>query len=98
MSRKKQREAIVTARAKVYGDYKFNHSNTGRIWAGILSAHLQKWVEDIPGDVVAAMMTAFKVERSARPFSFKQDDFDDAANYLEFSEVMAKARKVRTRS
>lgn len=78
-------QAIEAERGRVYGDPKTSHENIGLAWTGLLQQHYGiKLDHPIPDWLVALMMVQFKAQRSARVF--KQDNFDDARVYLDFSE------------
>ena len=66
-----------------YGSFENNMTNIGRMWSSLLG--LKK---DIPGHLVANMYVAAKLIRTRQ--SFKQDTYDDAANYLHQAELMQK--------
>lgn len=78
-------QAIEEERGRVYGDPQTSHQNIGLAWTGLLQQHYGiKLDHAIPDWMVALMMVQFKVQRSA--LAFKQDNFDDAKVYLDFSE------------
>jgi len=66
-----------------YGPFSSNMNAIGKVWAGLLGLEM-----DIPGHMVANMYVAAKLIRTNN--KFKQDTYDDAANYLHQAELMQK--------
>jgi hypothetical protein len=60
------RSLVFGARNATYGSPALDFTVIGRIWAAILSAHLQEHIEDIPPDVVAVLLTGLKLGRQGR--------------------------------
>lgn len=77
-------EEVVAEREKVYGNAYECHSNIGKAWAGILSQWSGDSVDDLPPDVVALMLAAMKLIRSAR--AYHEDNYIDARNYVSFAQ------------
>lgn len=77
--------AVIDERGKVYGDPQESHGNIGLTWTAIIQQHYGiKLEHPIPDFVVALMMTAFKVQRSARVY--KDDNYVDMHAYARFAE------------
>ena len=74
---------IRQAKELEYGSFENNMTNIGRMWSSLLGLK-----NDIPGHLVASMYVAAKLIRTRQ--SFKQDTYDDAANYLHQAELMQK--------
>ena len=66
-----------------YGSFENNMTNIGRMWSSLLGLK-----NNIPGYMVATMYVAAKLIRTNN--KFKQDTYDDAANYLHQAELMQK--------
>ena len=66
-----------------YGSFDANMNYIGKAWSALLGLET-----DIPGHTVANMFVASKLIRTNQ--SFKQDTYDDAANYLHQAELMQK--------
>ena len=66
-----------------YGSFSTNMNYIGKAWSALLGLET-----DIPGHMVANMFVASKLIRTNQ--SFKQDTYDDAANYLHQAELMQK--------
>ena len=77
---------IRQAKELEYGSFENNMTNIGRMWSSLLGLK-----NDIPGHLVASMYVAAKLIRTRQ--SFKQDNYDDAANYLHQAELMQKNEK-----
>ena len=89
MSAKQQSQDIVqqtiAERGKVYGDATLSHENIGLAWTALIQQHYQIRLDHpMPSWLVELMMTAFKVQRSARVFH--ADNYVDARAYLQFAE------------
>ena len=78
---------IRQAKHAEYGSFSENMNNIGRAWSSLLG--LKK---NIPGHVVANMYVIAKLIRTQG--GFKQDTYDDAANYLCQAEAMQKLDEV----
>jgi len=76
---------IRQAKEQIYGPFGSNMKNIGKIWTALLGLD-----NDIPGYMVANMYVAAKLIRTGT--SFKQDNYDDAANYLHQAELMQKGK------
>jgi len=82
--------AIRESRGEDYGPVKQNHESIGAIFDGIL--HQFGWnfhkksLKDHP-EVVTLLMSGLKHSRES--FKHKQDNIDDAKNYLDFTREMA---------
>lgn len=74
---------IRQAKHAEYGSFSENMNNIGRAWSSLLG--LKK---NLPGHVVANMYVIAKLIRTQG--GFKQDTYDDAANYLYQAELMQK--------
>ena len=74
---------IRQAKHLEYGSFDANMINIGRAWSSLLGLNA-----DIPGHVVANMYVIAKLIRTQG--GFKQDNYDDAANYLYQAELMQK--------
>jgi len=68
-----------------YGSFSNNMNSIGKAWSALLGLD-----RDIPGHLVANMYVAAKLIRSSH--KFKQDTYDDAANYLHQAELMQKIK------
>jgi len=79
---------IRQTKEQEYGSFGSNMENIGKIWSSLLG--LEK---PIPGYMVANMYVAAKLVRTN--FKFKQDTYDDAANYLYQAELMQKVDQAR---
>ena len=66
-----------------YGSFDANMNYIGKAWSALLGLET-----DIPGHMVANMYVAAKLIRTNQ--KFKQDTYDDAANYLYQAELMQK--------
>jgi len=66
-----------------YGSFDANMNYIGKAWSALLGLET-----DIPGHMVANMYVAAKLIRTNQ--KFKQDTYDDAANYLYQAEFMQK--------
>ena len=66
-----------------YGSFSTNMNYIGKAWSALLGLET-----DIPGHMVANMYVAAKLIRTNQ--KFKQDTYDDAANYLYQAELMQK--------
>jgi len=64
-----------------YGSFSTNMNYIGKAWSALLGLET-----DIPGHMVANMYVAAKLIRTNQ--KFKQDTYDDAANYLYQAELM----------
>ena len=76
---------IRQTKEQIYGPFGSNMKNIGKIWTALLGLD-----NDIPGYMVANMYVAAKLIRTGT--SFKQDNYDDAANYLYQAELMQKGK------
>lgn len=92
--------AIEAERSEFYGDPLESHTAIGLAWEGVFRNRYQdlRQLDEcvgpttlpiFPADLVALMLAAFKVVRAARP-KYKQDSYDDAHVYLDFSERFRK--------
>ena len=72
---------IRKAKHLEYGSFDTNMTNIGRAWSSLLGLN-----KNIPGHVVANMYVIAKLIRTQG--GFKQDNYDDAANYLYQAELM----------
>lgn len=78
--------AIRKQRGKQYGMAPdFNMAQQGKIWAGLLSIHLQKDIPPLPPHIVSLMMVACKCARASSPAKYLEDNYIDALNYLDFA-------------
>ena len=68
-----------------YGSFDANMNFIGRAWSSLLGLN-----KNIPGHVVANMYVVAKLIRTQG--GFKQDTYDDAANYLYQAELMQKGK------
>ncbi len=76
-------DATMKMRGEVYGDHHYGNTQVGRIWAGILSQHYQRPVDDLPPETVDLMMAAVKIARLAQPRGRgHEDSVHDARVYL----------------
>ena len=66
---------------KQYGSFSSNMNSIGKVWAGLLGLET-----DLPGFMVANMYVAAKLIRTNH--SFKDDNYDDAENYLHQAKLM----------
>ena len=72
---------IRQAKEQEYGPFGSNMERIGKTWTALLGLDY-----DIPGYMVANMYVAAKLIRTGA--NFKQDTYDDAANYLYQAERM----------
>jgi hypothetical protein len=77
---------IISERGKVYGDPKENHDGIAMQWAPMLQPHWEaiRDMKPLPAHVVALLMVLVKVNRMR--LVYHEDNFSDAANYLDFAE------------
>ena len=68
-----------------YGSFDANMNYIGKAWSALLGLET-----DIPGHMVANMYVVAKLIRTNQ--KFKQDTYDDAANYLYQAELMQKEK------
>jgi hypothetical protein len=87
MSKEKLKQ-IRQAKEQTYGPFGSNMKNIGKIWTALLGLD-----NDIPGYMVANMYVAAKLIRTGS--TFKQDNYDDAANYLYQAELMQKEKHIK---
>lgn len=74
----------VEERGKIYGDPYDSHVNIGKTWTALIQQHYgQTLPHDIPASLVAQMMSAFKIQRSARVFH--EDNYIDLSAYSGFA-------------
>ena len=78
---KEKLKQIRQAKHLEYGSFDANMINIGRAWSSLLGLN-----KNIPGHVVANMYVIAKLIRTQG--GFKQDNYDDAANYLYQAELM----------
>ena len=78
---------IRQAKEQEYGPFGSNMERIGKTWTALLGLDY-----DIPGYMVANMYVAAKLIRTGA--NFKQDTYDDAANYLCQAEAMQKLSEV----
>ena len=71
-----------------YGSFSTNMNSIGKAWSALLGLET-----DLPGHLVANMYVAAKLIRSSH--KFKQDTYDDAANYLHQAELMQKDKNAK---
>ena len=76
---------IRQAKHLEYGSFSENMNSIGRAWSSLLGL-----TKDVPGHVVANMYVVAKLIRTRG--GFKQDNHDDAANYLYQAELMQKEK------
>lgn len=82
-------EATIAERGKVYGDPFQSHTNIGLAWTGLLQQHYGITLDHpLPAALVAQMMVAFKIQRSARVYH--ADNYTDLAAYSKFAEDFQK--------
>ena len=79
---------IRQAKEQEYGPFGSNMDSIGQIWTNLLGLD-----KTIPGWLVANMYVAAKLLRANN--TFKQDTYDDAANYLYQAELMHKNSQAR---
>jgi len=79
---------IRQAKEQEYGPFGSNMNNIGKIWTALLGLD-----RNIPGWMVANMYVAAKLLRTNN--TFKQDTYDDAANYLYQAELMQKVDQAK---
>lgn len=77
---------IRQAKHLEYGSFSENMDSIGRAWSSLLGMK-----NNLPGHVVANMYVIAKLIRTRG--GFKQDTYDDAANYLYQAELMQKEIK-----
>lgn len=82
------RAELRRQRNALYGDPQRSMENLGLLWTGILQDHFQiRLPHMIPSYITSAMMAAFKLGRSVRPFQKNTtEDYTDLRNYLDFSQ------------
>ena len=76
---------IRQAKHLEYGSFSENMDSIGRAWSSLLGMK-----HNLPGHVVANMYVIAKLIRTRG--GFKQDTYDDAANYLYQAELMQKGK------
>ena len=64
-----------------YGSFDANMNSIGKAWSALLGLEI-----DLPGYMVANMYVAAKLIRTNH--SFKDDNYDDAENYLHQAKLM----------
>lgn len=81
-------DELRAARMPFYGDPYVSHSAIGYAWGGLLTqAGLCPCGTAVPPHIVAAMLAAMKLVRSAtQNADHRQDSYDDAAVYTIFSD------------
>ena len=77
---------IRQAKHLEYGSFDANMNNIGRAWSSLLGLNA-----DISGHVVANMYVIAKLIRTQG--GYKEDTYDDAANYLYQAQTMQKAKE-----
>ncbi|BAQ86145.1 hypothetical protein [uncultured Mediterranean phage uvMED] len=77
---------IRQAKHLEYGSFDANMNNIGRAWSSLLGLN-----KDLPGHVVANMYVIAKLIRTQG--GYKEDTYDDAANYLYQAQTMQKAKE-----
>ena len=85
MSNEKLKQ-IRQAKHLEYGSFSENMDSIGRAWSSLLGMK-----HNLPGHVVANMYVIAKLIRTRG--GFKQDTYDDAANYLYQAELMQKEKE-----
>ena len=76
---------IRQAKHLEYGSFSENMESIGRAWSSLLGLN-----KPVPGHVVANMYVVAKLIRTRG--GFKQDNYDDAANYLYQAELMQRGK------
>ena len=79
---------IRQAKEQEYGPFGSNMERIGKVWTALLGLE-----NDIPGYMVANMYVAAKLVRTGA--NFKQDTYDDAANYLYQAERMQNVNQAK---
>ena len=77
---------IRQAKHLEYGSFDANMINIGRAWSSLLGMK-----HNLPGHVVANMYVIAKLIRTQG--GYKEDTYDDAANYLYQAQTMQKAKE-----
>jgi hypothetical protein len=72
---------IRTIKEQEYGSFDTNMNSIGKAWSALLGLET-----DLPGFMVANMYVAAKLIRTNH--SFKDDNYDDAENYLHQAKLM----------
>lgn len=90
-SANKQRVRGAELRLREYGNFRDGHEQVGKMWTALLEAHYgTKLTHELPGYMVALMMSALKLRRAAYGASnYIEDNYIDGVNYLEFAKAMA---------
>ena len=85
VSKSQKLDNLKTERGKIYGDARENHRGIAQMWAPLLAPHAEAIadLQPIPEWTVALLMAALKVARCR--LVFHEDNYDDAANYLDFA-------------
>ncbi len=78
---------ISKKRQAEYGSFDRNMKKIAAVWSVLLDDYL---VKDIPGWMIPLLFSSSKLIRASR--SFKQDNYDDAANYLLKANEMQKQK------
>lgn len=81
-------EQVKQDRQAVYGDPYENHVGIGKQWGAILR-HIGRHIQDggdVPPSLVAACMTALKLNRMRVPGVHHEDNATDAHAYLDFAD------------
>ena len=72
---------IRKTKEQEYGSFETNMNSIGKAWSALLGLET-----DLPGFMVANMYVAAKLIRTNH--SFKDDNYDDAENYLHQAKLM----------
>jgi len=78
-------DPVMSDRSSKYGSFKISMRSAGHILRGLLEAHYQQELPEIPGHVVAQFMVGIKASRACVPFEFSEDNYVDAHNYLKIA-------------
>lgn len=90
LEKKDDLQKLEEERGEYYGDPAISHRAIGYAFRGVLQNrfhHLE--IPEIPNDLVAELLAAFKIVRAARPI-YRQDSYDDAQVYSRFGERFKK--------
>lgn len=83
---RKRFDKVVADRAAQYGPEQTAARATGNAIRGLLEAHFQMPLPEIPPHVVHHIFVAIKSVRACLPFKFSEDNYIDAHNYLNIAE------------
>lgn len=79
--------SIRHKRERIYGDAYQNHKTLSKMVTALLEQHYQiDLPHDLPGHMMALIMTLVKANRSATPLAFNPDNYVDGMAYFQIAE------------